>query len=129
MKVHRSTGRVPLTLAASVVLGGLLVLGACNDYEPAVYTAQLYRAADDCLEPYSPIGVVQVQTLSSQCLVDSAGSLYVSTVCAPYPDAFASEIPEAAVEDCKNALAAAAQDQQCDAGADAGADVGADAGT
>jgi hypothetical protein len=70
-----------LWLAASLCAG-------CDESGPRVYTAQPYRALLDCLDPYAPLSLVEARDVSSVCeavCLRVGVSLYVSTVCAPYP--------------------------------------------
>lgn len=89
----------------AVLLGSLLT-AACNDVAPSVYTARAYEPDAMCLDDYVPIGLVDTDTLSSLCpptCLDVGGSLYVSTVCAPFPTE-ATEAKPASPE-CVQALA------------------------
>jgi hypothetical protein len=107
-------GRTRLSLLGCFGAALLASSGAgCDDYGPRVYTAAPYRADLGCLDPYVPIGVVQAQALGSLCepvcLRDGA-TLYVSTVCSPYPAEASIEGADAGSE-CAAALAAG----NCDA--------------
>jgi len=70
-------------------LGFIVLLIACSDAGPRVYTAQPYDAEAQCLGEYEAVGLVEADVLSAACspaCLDILGSLYVSTVCPPYPD-------------------------------------------
>ena len=118
------------------VLGGCLAVVAlasssCEEYGPRIYTARLYRVGARCLEPYTPIGVVQAgelrATCERQCLSLDA-QLFVSTVCPPLPARV--ETVNAEVPVCALALGAFDALATCgvsDAGVDGGFDGGLDA--
>jgi hypothetical protein len=94
----------------------LLVFGACDVGGPRVYTARAYRADEDCLEPYAPVGLVEADELGSACdavCLRIGGQLYVSTVCRPYPTEAALETPDEASE-CQLALEKLASETECD---------------
>lgn len=113
-------------------LAALALCGAaCEEYGPRVYTARLYRVGARCLEPYTPIGVVQAGELDVDCeqclLLD--GALYVSRVCPPLPARADAVTPDDAPA-CALALAAFTAELTCgasDAGLDGGLDGGPDA--
>ncbi|MET0410265.1 MAG: hypothetical protein ABW217_03165 [Polyangiaceae bacterium] len=91
-------------------------LSACNDDLARVYTARPYQADPGCLDSYVPIAVVYAERLPATCeptclLQDD--QLYVSTVCAPYPERAELLLPEADA-DCTAALEALAQDLSCE---------------
>ena len=80
-----SSSRVP---AIVILLLASLLAAACDDVIPCVVTARAYEPDARCLEGYTPIGVVEADALSSRsaptCLSVGA-TLYVTTVCGPYP--------------------------------------------
>lgn len=121
-------------MRASVVGWCLAVLAlgssSCEEYGPRVYTARLYRVESRCLEPYTPIGVVQAGELHVDCAqcLSLDGELYVSRVCPPLPARADPLKPDASA--CALPFAAFAADTTCgasDAGVDAGLDSGLDA--
>lgn len=86
----------------------LILLNACSDTGPRVYTAQPYDADAQCLGEYESVGLVEADELPASCAptcLDVSGSLYVSTLCAPYPDT-ATVVSAEESEDCAAALAA-----------------------
>jgi len=88
---------------------------ACDDSGPSVYTARAYQAADACLDAYTPIGLVDVGALSALCAPTClmiADSLYVSTLCPPYP-AEATAVSASAAPSCGDALALLKADTTC----------------
>jgi hypothetical protein len=86
-----------------------LALGeGCEEYGPRVYTAAPYRVARGCLDAYAPLGLVQARDLGAQCAavcLREGGTLYVSSVCPPYPAEATLEAADAGNE-CGVALAA-----------------------
>ena len=131
-------------LVMSAPLLACAVAVACNDGPQShVYVAWLYQAAGACLEPSTTLAVIGTPNGSLECkpacLVQSspppAGAatetLYLSTMCAPYPTSLTPTTD--ADPACAAALAAYASGAVCgdDAGAeDGGAEGGAsDAGT
>jgi hypothetical protein len=123
----------------------VLALGSwhCEEYGPRIYTARLYRVGARCLEPSTPIGVVQAGELHANCddppqCLALDGELYVSSVCPPLParaSAMRSDLPA-----CVLALTAFEAKATCgaldagldartrlDGGFDAGLDTGLDA--
>jgi hypothetical protein len=108
-----------------------LCSSGCEEYGQRVYTARLYRVGARCLEPYTPIGVVQAGELDVDCAqcLSLDGALYVSRVCPPLP-ARADPVTPSAEPACALALAAFSADVTCgasDAGVDGGLDAGPDA--
>jgi hypothetical protein len=103
--VPRAASRRALALAA------LLAAQGCDDSGPRVYTARLYRPGAVCLEPYRAIGLLlEAGRLASACApvcLAVGTDLYVSSVCAPYPDQASVVNPETSPV-CRAALAALA---------------------
>jgi len=82
-----------------------LLLG-CDQEGPRVYTAMPVDIASNCLGPYTPLGLVDANELPANCpavCLERDHTLYVSTVCAPYP-AEATQISPSDSADCKSAL-------------------------
>jgi hypothetical protein len=105
--------RLPVVTLLGVVVG-VGVGSACEEYGPRVYTAAPYRAELGCLDPYAPIGLVQARDLGSQCdaiCLREGDTLYVSTVCAPYPAEATIEAADAG--SCAAAVAALAAEGYC----------------
>jgi hypothetical protein len=110
----------------SLSLVALVLASACEDELARIYTARPYRVDADCLDTYVPIALVYAEELRPTCdpvclLQDE--QLYVSSVCAPYPDRAEVLTPEDSAE-CAAALAAQALDLACEeeaSEADAGA--------
>ena len=101
---------MPRSLYFALCLGfGALAMLGCEETGPRVYTARLYHsnATGGCLDSYTPIGLVEANELGSSCesvcLLEDA-SVYVSTVCAPYPSTGAVVSPDDS-PDCAAALA------------------------
>jgi hypothetical protein len=96
----------------------LSLLAGCNESGPRVYTAQAYRAAFNCLDAYAPLSLVEARDVSSLCApvcLRVGVSLYVSTVCAPYPGESVLAGPDDA--ECAAALVApSCEDLAADAG-------------
>jgi hypothetical protein len=85
-----------------------LLLVACSDAGPRVYTAQPYDADAQCLGDYEAIGLVEADDLSAACeavCLGMAEGWFVSTVCAPYPDT-ATVLAPAESAECAAALVA-----------------------
>lgn len=107
-----------------------LVACGCEDNLARIYTARPYEADAACVEAYVPIAVVYAEELRATCepvclLQDD--QLYVSSVCAPYPDRAEILAAEDSAE-CAAALDAYGQDLVCEEAAEA-VDAGAsDAG-
>ena len=100
--------------ARTAALSLAMLLGACAESGPRVYTARLYRRAG-CLEPYAALALVQGRELGALCeptCLRVDGELYVSSVCAPYP-ARANVEPPASAE-CSAALTAFARMVSCE---------------
>ncbi len=97
-------------------------VSACNDDDLArVYTARAYQANPGCLDSYVPIAVVYAERLRAACeptclLQDD--QLYVSTLCAPYPERAELLVPEEDA-DCAAALEAFVQELSCETEPDA----------
>lgn len=99
----------------AVVMGCLAGGSACDDEIVSVYTARAYEPEGKCLDEYAPIGAVQTNALSSLCqptCLKVGASLYVSTVCPPYP-AEATAVSTAEAPACTEALAAAKANTTC----------------
>lgn len=85
-----------------------LLLVACSDAGPRVYTAQPYDVDAQCLGEYEAVGLVEADELSAACdavCLEMAEGWFVSTVCAPYPDT-AVPLDPAESEECAAALIA-----------------------
>lgn len=92
------------------------VMAGCEDEGPRVYTAQPYDAVAMCLGDYEPIGLVTAEELPGTCdpvCLRLDDVLYVSTVCAPYPDTTAAETPEES-EECAAALTSLVAEAYCE---------------
>lgn len=80
-RAARLAARLSLCLGASLLPG-------CDESGPRVYTAQPYRAALGCLDAYTPLSLVEARDVGAQCgpvCLRLGASLYVSSVCSPYP--------------------------------------------
>jgi hypothetical protein len=93
----------------------------CEGNDARVYTAQAYQTPDPtqpgCLEGYVPVAIVYADRLPADCepvCLRLNRALYVSSVCAPYPEQAQLESAEDSA-DCAAALAALAEAQTCDA--------------
>ena len=87
-----------------------LLLVACSETGPRVYTAQPYDAEATCLGEYEALGLVEADELPANCLptcLAVSGAVYVSTLCPPYPD-LATPLTAEESEDCAAALLAEA---------------------
>lgn len=85
-----------------------LLLVACSDAGPRVYTAQPYDAEAQCLGEYEGIGLVEANDFRAACdavCLELADGLFVSTLCPPFPDT-ATPLDPAESEDCAAALVA-----------------------
>lgn len=74
-----------------------VLLISCSDAGPRIYTAQPYDAEAQCLAEYEAVGLVEAGTLSAACsptCLEISGTLYVSTVCPPFPDTASALTPE-----------------------------------
>ncbi len=116
---HRKPkGRWALTVLLSIAVVG------CDEFGPRVYTAQPFQPDLGCLDAYVPIGLVRAQEVGAECepvCLRLGESLYVSTVCPPYPTEVNIEPPDAA--ECAAALTALADETSCEDGGDAGAEL------
>jgi hypothetical protein len=95
-----------LALSLWLWLGSSLLPG-CDESGPRIYAAQPYRALLDCLETYVPLSLVEARDVGALCdpvCLRLGASLYVSTVCAPYPSETTLVPPED--EECAAALLA-----------------------
>lgn len=101
--------RLTAHLATSVLaaLSTCLFAVACEQEGSRVYTAMPVDTAGHCLGAYAPLGLVQAAELPATCapvcLLQDA-TLYVSTVCGPYPDQ-ATLVSARDSTDCAAALA------------------------
>ena len=94
----------------SLAVTAALLLAACSDTGPRVYTAQPYDAEAACLGEYEAIGLVEADDLPANCAptcLAAADTIYVTTLCAPYPD-LATPLTAEESEDCAAALLAEA---------------------
>lgn len=101
---------IHLSQACPLLAAGLVLLSSCSDAGPRVYTAQPYDAEAQCLGEYEAVGLVEADSLSAACgavCLEMSGTLYVSTVCPPYPDTATALGPEED-EACAAALLAEA---------------------
>lgn len=88
--------------------GFVLLAGACSEVGPRVYIAEPYDAEAGCLGEYEAVGLVQADRLASDCrttCLEIRGTLYVSSVCPPFPDSAAELTPDDPA--CAAALTAA----------------------
>jgi len=101
---------------------------SCNDAKTHVFSARAYEQANDCLDDYAAIEVVQGEVGSARCApacLVGAGTYYVSTMCPPFPASLTAHDPDAAPDPvCIAALAANAAGKSCSAPADGGGDAG-----
>jgi hypothetical protein len=105
-----------------------LTLTACDDFGPRVYTAQAYDPEALCLMPYGPLALVEAEELRATCAVQCLrfrDTLYLSSVCAPYPADASLEVPDESPE-CGLALQALQSETFCDAETEGDADAGVD---
>lgn len=112
------------------ITAGAAVAIACVDTESYVYSAQKYDSANDCVQAYQSIEVIDGKGAKSTCpktCLDVNGELFVSTMCPPLP-AIATAVPLDASA-CKAALEAASCDEPEDGGDDGGEEEGGDAET
>jgi len=80
---------------------------SCDQQGPRVYTAMPLDTEHGCLGTYAPLGLVDAEELPATCApvcLAQVDTLYVSTVCAPYPDT-ADVVSPSDSQECKNALA------------------------
>jgi hypothetical protein len=85
-----------------------LLLVACSDAGPRVFTAQPYDAEAQCLGEYEGIGLVEADDLRAACdavCLQLADGLFVSTLCPPFPDT-ATPLEPGESEACAAALVA-----------------------
>jgi hypothetical protein len=64
------------------------LLPGCDESGPRIFTAQPYRPLLGCLDTYAPLSLVEARDVHASCdpvCLRLGVSLYVSTVCAPYP--------------------------------------------
>jgi hypothetical protein len=110
----------PRTSLTSLWRAGFWLLACsllgCESEGPRVYTAQPYDVEAMCLGDYEPIGLVSAEDLPGTCdpvclRLDEV--LYLSTVCAPYPDTTVLETPEES-EECAAGLAALETGAYCE---------------
>lgn len=103
---HKDNRIWPASITALALSGAL---AGCSDTAPHVFTAQPYDADANCLGEYEPIGLVQASELSAACdaaCLEFDGTLYVSTLCEPYPDGAELLAPDVG-SPCRAALSAA----------------------
>jgi hypothetical protein len=103
---------------ACVAAIALAMGGACDDVKQHIYTAHAYNATNDCFAPSTALDVISGDTTGDncapECLVDSNGNVFVSTVCAPYPQGFTTEAQvDASTDPCAPALAAWSRGSFC----------------
>ena len=71
------------------IAGGVVGFAACNDPEQYVFSAAPFDTVNNCLGSYQAVDVVSggtgASTCAPKCFVN-AGAVYVSTMCAPFPD-------------------------------------------
>ena len=130
---------------AWLALSAGLVVASCDDVNVHILTGNQYDQALGCVTASEGVDVVEGPSngdnCSPQCLVasgDDSSSVYVTTVCPPYPGDYTTEALDAADGDgdpCFGALAAYAAYEDAgatcpatvaDAGPDAPADVASD---
>jgi hypothetical protein len=109
---------MPRSLCFTRLLVCAFLLTGCEETGPRVYTARLYHANDQggCVDTYTPIGLVEADEIRSSCdavCLLQEGSVYVSTVCAPYPST-AEVVAVDDSADCAAALALAEADAVCE---------------
>lgn len=108
---------------------GAALTMACVGTESYVYSAQKYDPANDCVQAYRSIEVIDGKGAKSTCpktCLDVNGEIYVSTLCPPLP-AIAVEVPPDAA-DCKAALKAPSCDEETDGGDEDGGEDGGEDG-
>lgn len=91
-------------------------LSACNDDLARIYTARPYQADPGCVDSYVPLAVVYAERLRATCVPTCLlqdEQLYVSSLCAPYPER-AEILAPGEDADCTAALEAFAQDLSCE---------------
>jgi hypothetical protein len=94
------------TTRLTIIAGFCLVFG-CNQQGPRVYTAMPVDTEQDCLGAYTALGLVDAEELPATCApvcLMQDDTLYVSTVCGPYPDEATLVTPDDS-SDCQSALA------------------------
>lgn len=112
----------------AVLTCATLSVVACDTWGPRVYTAQAYQPDDGCLGGYEPVGLVEADELGASCepvCLRLGDTLYLSTVCPPYPSEAGLEDAEAS-PDCAAALGLLEAEAACDdesAAPDASADA------
>jgi hypothetical protein len=109
-----------LVVGALALLVGARVLGACDNEASHFFVGQLFEPARGCLDPEGSIaqvdGPVPDQACAATCVVGPSGqngnasSVYVTTMCGPYP-ALADTSGEPA--GCTEALAALDRGDTC----------------
>jgi hypothetical protein len=98
-----------------IVIAGVLSI-ACDGPESHVYVAMLYEPTRDCLDPSASLAIIGTPdgslVCAPTCLVlasppaPGTEQVYVSTMCAPYPDGYDSSQTDPL---CPPALAAYAR--------------------
>jgi hypothetical protein len=119
MSIAPHGGRTAAPVVKRAVLGAVYAALACSSARSHIYAGQLYRAERDCVERSSSIDVVdgpEPKTCAPACIIapaptdGGAASVYVSTMCAPYPPLFDTS-GRAPV--CADAVAAATRLDNC----------------
>jgi hypothetical protein len=119
-------------VAGLLVCTALLSAVACDSAAAFIYTGRLYNASRDCLEDTRALDVLGGNEPASTCNVcltqqsDAGTTVYVASMCAPFPPAYAVRGEEDAL--CKQALAAKARNSACLADGGASNPVVPDAG-
>jgi hypothetical protein len=89
------------------LLAASALAGACSPPGQSVFTAHPYDPEAQCLAEYEALALVETTELSGSCdplCVELDGTLYVTTLCGPYPEAAIGF--DASDETCAGALAA-----------------------
>jgi hypothetical protein len=100
----------------TVACCALFFAAGCESEGPRVYTAQPFDAELGCLGDYEPIGLVTADELPGTCdpvCLRQDTTLYLSTVCRPYPDTVVEESPDDS-EECATALASLEAEAYCE---------------
>ena len=117
-------------LFGAALLFGARTLGACDQETSHLLIGQLFEPARGCLDPEGSIalvnGPVPDQACPPTCLVGpsgqngSASSVYVTTMCGPYPEL---DDPSGAPAGCSDALDALRRNDICLVDGDSSAPV------
>jgi hypothetical protein len=107
---------------------------ACDNESVHVYSAQLFVAAEGCLQPSTGLDLLSGPATGDNCApacltapTADGEAVYVSTVCPPYPQGVTVEAANAAVDagdPCVAALGALAARATCSEDAGGAADGG-----